>query len=154
MNQLNKILTVVAIFLLISCGGSQGEQQKEENSASSRDEIRLRQYKVQGAKIYSTYCANCHQDDGKGLAALYPPLAGSDYLLEDFARAACIIKNGQSKEIVVNGVTYSQMMPGNPISNLEVAEVLTYILNAWGNEGGLIGVKDVDKWIDECEEDY
>ena len=58
----------------------------------------------------------------------------------------------QSKEIVVNGVTYNQMMPGNPITNLEIAEVLTFSGNAWGNEAGLIGVKDVDKWIEACEE--
>lgn len=151
-----KKLTYFLFFALITiaCGGGSEEKAEEKKSLSSRDEIRLKQYKVQGSKIYATYCANCHQQDGKGLASLYPPLAGSDYLLEDMARAACIIKNGQSKEIVVNGVTYNQMMPGNPITNLEVAEVLTFIGNAWGNEAGLIGVKDVDKWIDECGEDY
>ena len=117
----------------------------------SRTKIRLKQYQVQGAKIYSTYCANCHQQDGKGLAALYPPLAGSDYLMADFNRAACIIKNGQAKEIEVNGVTYNQMMPANPLTNLEVAEVLTFIANAWGNEKGLVGVKEVDEWLKECE---
>ncbi len=152
MNQLTKAISFLLVLLMISCGGNT-ENTQEENTISSRDEIRLKQYMVQGAKIYSTYCANCHQDDGKGLAALYPPLAGSDYLMEDFARAACIIKNGQAKEIVVNGVAYSQLMPGNPITNLEVAEVLTYVTNSWGNEGGLMGVKDIDKWIDACEEE-
>ena len=149
---MKKLAYTLLFGLFISaCGGGAEEKSEEKPSLSSRDEIRLKQYQVQGAKIYATYCANCHQQDGKGLASLYPPLAGSDYLLEDMARAACIIKNGQSKEIVVNGVTYNQMMPGNPITNLEVAEVLTYIGNAWGNEAGLIGVKDVDKWIDACE---
>ena len=143
--------TLLLATMLFSCGGS-SEKAENKSSMNSRDEIRLKQYQVQGAKIYATYCANCHQQDGKGLASLYPPLAGSDYLMEDLARAACIIKNGQSKEIVVNGVTYNQMMPGNPISNLEIAEVLTYITNAWGNEAGLTGVKDVDKWLEACEE--
>lgn len=142
-------LMVAALF---ACGGGKEQNEEENSGLNSRDEIRLKQYQVQGAKIYATYCANCHQQDGKGLASLYPPLAGADYLLENLPRAACIIKNGQSKEIEVNGVTYNQMMPGNPITNLEVAEVLTYIANAWGNEAGLVGVKDVDKWIDECEE--
>ncbi|WP_420317925.1 c-type cytochrome [Ekhidna sp.] len=147
----NLFISILTIFLLASCGSGSSEQKEEEKKISSRDEIRLKQYQVQGAKVYTAYCANCHQQDGKGLASLYPPLAGSDYLLENLPRAACIIKNGQSKEIVVNGVTYNQMMPGNPITNLEVAEVLTFIGNAWGNEIGLVGVKDVDKWIDECE---
>ena len=151
MNHLIRLFSLVFVVVLVSCGGSSESTEKKEKT-NSRDEIRLKQYKVEGAKIYATYCANCHQDDGKGLAALYPPLAGSDYLLSDVSRAACIIKNGQAKEIVVNGVTYNQMMPGNPITNLELAEVLTYVTNSWGNEAGLTGVKDVDKWIDECEE--
>ena len=140
---------IVLAFLFAACGGTNEEKKEKPNS---RDSIRLKQYQVEGAKIYSTYCANCHQQDGKGLAALYPPLSGSDYLLENLPRAACIIKNGQNKEIVVNGVTYNQMMPKNPITNLEIAEVLTFIANAWGNEAGLIGVKDVDKWLTECDE--
>ncbi|MEQ9467781.1 MAG: cytochrome c [Ekhidna sp.] len=150
----NKILVLILGIISIACGGS-GEKKEgsTDSGMSSRDEIRLQQYRVEGAKIYATYCANCHQQDGKGLASLYPPLASSDYLLENLPRAACIIKNGQSKEIVVNGVTYNQMMPGNPITNLEIAEVLTFIGNAWGNEAGLIGVKDVDKWLGECEEE-
>ena len=149
----NSTLVVLCLVLFASCSGSSSNSGNSEKSElSSRDEIRLKQYKVEGAKIYATYCANCHQQDGKGLASLYPPLAESDYLMEDLARAACIIKNGQSKEIVVNGATFNQMMPGNPISNLEVAEVLTYITNEWGNDGGLTGVKDVDSWLENCEE--
>ncbi len=152
MARLTKVFFILCVFFLSSCGSKQSSSETE-NKLDTREEIRLRQYQVQGAKVYATYCANCHQQNGEGLASLYPPLAGSDYLLEDLPRAACIIKNGQAKEIVVNGVTYNQMMPGNPISNLEIAEVLTYITNAWGNEHGLIGVKDVDKWISECESD-
>jgi len=150
----NLLLLTITSLLLFSCGSSSSQTSDSEESTKidSRDEIRLKQYKIEGAKIYATYCENCHQQDGKGLASLYPPLAGSDYLLENLPRAACIIKNGQMKEIVVNGETYNQMMPGNPISNLEIAEVLTYVANSWGNEGGLTGVKDVEKWLNECEE--
>ncbi|GAB4246163.1 MAG: hypothetical protein Tsb0034_25010 [Ekhidna sp.] len=140
---------VVLVFGAIACGSK--TEKKEASTLNSRDEIRLKQYQVQGAKIYATYCANCHQQDGKGLASLYPPLAGSDYLMADLKRAACIIKNGQFQEIVVNGQTYNQMMPANPLTNLEIAEVITFITNAWGNEAGLTGVKEVDQWLQECE---
>lgn len=150
----SKYLIGFLAMTLFACSGGKGQEKEEkESELSSRDEIRLKQYQVEGAKVYATYCANCHQQDGKGLASLYPPLAGADYLLGNLPRAACIIKNGQSKEIVVNGETYNQMMPGNPITNLEIAEVLTYIGNAWGNDAGLVGVKDVDKWLEECEEE-
>ena len=109
---------------------------------------------VNGAKIYQAYCANCHQSKGEGLARLYPPLAGSDYLLGNIPRAACIIKNGQSGEILVNGVSFNQMMPAvSNLTNLEIAEVVTYISNSWGNEGGFQSVKEVDKWLTACEGD-
>lgn len=149
------MLLIAAI--LVACGGAPSESSTQiANDASEklgpRDEIRLKQYKAEGAKVYATYCANCHMKDGKGLAAVFPPLAGSDYLMENMARAACIIKNGQADEIVVNGVTYQQMMPANEITNLEIAEVLTYITNTWGNSAGLHGVKEVDKWLKDCKE--
>ncbi|MEQ9402992.1 MAG: cytochrome c [Cyclobacteriaceae bacterium] len=154
MIRINRLFGVLFLGMLVACGGSNKGEKKEGNQpADSRTGIRLKQYKVQGSKVYNTYCSNCHQQDGKGLAALYPPLSGSDYLLENLPRAACIIKHGQFKEIEVNGVKYNQMMPSNPITNLEIAEVLTYIGNTWGNEAGLIGVKDVDKWMEECEEE-
>ncbi|MEM6736872.1 MAG: cytochrome c [Bacteroidota bacterium] len=152
---MKKLISLLFIaFFLINCneGSSGSDKSGNTKSLNSRDKIRLKQYQVEGARLYATYCANCHQQDGKGLASLYPPLAESDYLLADLSRAACIIKNGQLGEIVVNGITYNQMMPGNAITNLEVAEILTYITNAWGNETGLTGVKDVDKWLKNCEE--
>jgi mono/diheme cytochrome c family protein len=152
---LKNILPLCGIAFLRACSSSSGEQTEADSSTADldrRDQLRFKQYKVQGAKIYQTYCQNCHQADGKGLASLYPPLAGADYLLENMPRAACIIKNGQAKEIVVNGKTYNQMMPGNPITNIEVAEVLTFIGNNWGNDAGFISVKEVDKWLKECED--
>ena len=117
-----------------------------------RTKVRLEQYTVQGMSLYTKHCAQCHQSNGEGLAALYPPLKNADYLLEDLPRAACTIKNGLVKSIKVNGVTYNQMMPGlTQLTPLEVAEILTYITNSWGNAKGLTEVKEVEKWLQECE---
>lgn len=107
---------------------------------------------VQGKKLYETYCSNCHQTDGKGFAKLYPPLAGADYLLDNLPAAACIIKNGMEGELEVNGVTYNQMMPANQsLTPLEIAEILTYISNSWGNESGLSNARDVSIWLNRCQ---
>ncbi len=148
----NLAFIFIAGLLVYCSSGGKAESSNESASQLTRDDIRLKQYKVEGEKLYTAYCANCHQRDGKGLASLYPPLAGSDYLLADLPRAACIIKNGLMGEIIVNGDTYNQMMPGNPITNLEIAEILSYVTNSWGNEAGLTSVKDVEKWLKECEE--
>lgn len=152
---MNRILILVLALMAFACGGG-AENKGEASSADApemdrKEKLRFNQYKVRGMELYNTYCAACHQKNGKGLASLYPPLAESDYLMDDLARAACIIKNGQTEEIVVNGQTYNQMMPGvGSLTPLEIAEILTYITNEWGNSKGLTGVKEVEKWLKEC----
>lgn len=151
MNRLNDSLFMVLI-LAFACGPS-GEKAKEGDEMDRRTKIRMQQYMIQGKQLYQAYCMNCHQSDGKGLAQLYPPLAGADYLLENLPRAACIIKHGKADGVTVNGTLYTQMMPGNPdLSPLEIAEILTYVTNSWGNEKGLTTTKEVTKWLEECEQ--
>lgn len=144
------IIICAASLILVSCGGS--SKQTTEEPTDMRTEVRLSQYTVKGFHLYKAHCANCHQQDGSGLAGLYPPLAKSHYLVADLKRAACIIKNGLSGEITVNGKNYNMAMPGNTeLSLLETAEILTFITNSWGNSAGLSGVKDVEKWLMECD---
>lgn len=145
----NKIL-ILFCLILGACASPSGDQQGMDRETK----LKFDQYMVNGARIYEANCANCHQSKGEGLARLYPPLAASDYLLENIPRAACIIKNGQSQEIIVNGISFNQMMPAMPsLTNLEIAEVITYVSNSWGNGGGFQSVKEVDKWVAACPED-
>lgn len=140
------------ILLIISACEGSTKNSSQESSKGKDSEIRLKQYMVQGKQLFQTYCMNCHQSDGKGLAQLYPPLAGADYLLSDLPRAACMIKNGGTSEIEVNDIKYNQMMPGVPtLTPLEIAEVLTYITNEWENKKGLSSVKVVEKWLTDCK---
>ncbi len=88
-----------------------------------------------GARIYAANCAACHQPEGQGLAGAFPPLAGSDYLLEDTDRAIRALINGLSGPITVNGVDYNGVMPAVRLSDEEVANVLTFINKSWGNDG-------------------
>ena len=151
---MNKFLLLLAITVLASCGPNQSKENKPEPPKMNRQtKIRMDQYMVKGVKLYDQHCSACHQDNGEGLASLYPPLKEADYLLEDLPRAACIIQNGLVESIKVNGKAYSQMMPGlQQLTPLEVAEILTYITNSWGNQAGLTGVRDVEKWLKECED--
>lgn len=150
---MNKFLLLLGVAVLISCGPSQSKEGKPEPLKMDRQtKIRMNQYMVKGVKLYTQHCSACHQDSGEGLASLYPPLKDSDYLLEDLPRAACVIKNGLVESIKVNGKPYNQMMPGVPrLTPLEVAEILTYITNSWGNQVGLTGVREVEKWLKDCE---
>jgi len=87
-----------------------------------------------GQDVYSRTCIACHQANGKGLPNAFPPLANSDYLNEDIGRAINVVLNGLSGEVTVNGETFNSVMPGQNLTDDEVANVLTYITHQWGNE--------------------
>ena len=91
-----------------------------------------------GQEIYQDFCVTCHLPSGEGVANTFPPLAGSDYLLEKREASIRAVKYGQQGEIVVNGLTYDNMMMNMGLEDEEVADVLNYILHSWGNKGGEI----------------
>lgn len=116
----------------------------------SEEEIKRQKYITEGMLLYKTNCANCHQAKGEGLAALYPPIANSDYL-KDKNKVICLIKYGLQGPIVVNGKPYNRPMPAQlQLSDLEVAEITTYIYNEWGGETKLTGVKEVSPILEAC----
>ena len=87
-----------------------------------------------GKAVYSGLCSTCHQMEGQGLEGVFPPLAKSDYLMADKARSIRIVLKGLSEPITVNGKLYTNVMP--PLANLtdhEIADVLTYVRNSFGN---------------------
>jgi mono/diheme cytochrome c family protein len=107
---------------------------------------------VQGEQLYLKNCSNCHQTNGTGLGLLYPPLDKSDFLQNNFEDVICILKNGQKGEILVNGKSFNKEMPGSPsLTDLEIAEIATFVYNSWSNERGIIEVGDVSKILSICD---
>jgi nitrite reductase (NO-forming) len=97
-----------------------------------------------GRVLYNGTCSVCHQQNGEGLAGVFPPLANSDFLMADTGRAIEIVLNGLAGPVTVNGSPYNSVMP--PMSQLnddEIANILTFALNSWGNEGDALGSDDV-----------
>jgi mono/diheme cytochrome c family protein len=122
------------------------------SSCQSKEETDRQKYISEGIALYKNNCANCHQVDGAGLAGLYPPLAGSDYLKKNRNAVICSLKYGQQGPIVVNGKRYNRIMPAQlGLSALEVAEITTYIYHKWGgDEKGMITAKEVQPILDGC----
>jgi nitrite reductase (NO-forming) len=92
-----------------------------------------------GEALFAGTCSTCHQANGQGLEGVFPPLAGSDFIKADPKRVANIITHGFSGPITVNGKDYNSVMP--PMSQLtddEVANIATFVLNSWGNPGGRV----------------
>jgi nitrite reductase (NO-forming) len=96
-----------------------------------------------GAHVYSTLCVTCHQAEGQGTPGVFPPLASSDYLMADKERSIRILLNGLKGEITVNGSVYKGEMPKFPLSDAQIASVLSHVRNNFGNKGDLVRVEDV-----------
>jgi nitrite reductase (NO-forming) len=109
----------------------------EEELAASRpsESPGLAEKMELGKNIYSRTCVACHQASGNGIPSVFPPLAKADYLNENVERAIDIVLNGKSGEITVNGEKYNSVMTAQNLSDQEVANVLTYVYNSWGNNG-------------------
>jgi len=90
-----------------------------------------------GKQVYMGLCFACHQPDGKGLPGAFPPLAGSDFLKADRERAVRIVLKGLSGPVTVNGTTINSAMPPQEavLTDQQIADVLTYVTNSWGNTG-------------------
>ena len=139
-------------LILFSCGRYEEFKNSATNNYSNEKMQKFAKYMIQGKQLYTTHCSNCHQEKGDGLGKLFPPLAKSDYMLADIPRSICAIKNGLKGEIKVNGKTYNQAMPAlNRLSNLEIAEISTYIYNSWGNEKGMIEIETVEESLSNCQ---
>lgn len=140
-----------AFFIMIhlaSCDKKSGD----EGSYASK--IKYRQYFNNGRQLYLNNCSNCHQKDGSGLARLYPPIKDSDYFRSDPERTICIIRYGQRGEIFVNGISFNQPMPANTeLSNLEIAELMTYLYGNWSEKYRIFSPNQVSELLGNCQVD-
>jgi nitrite reductase (NO-forming) len=97
-----------------------------------------------GEVLFKGTCSVCHQPDGRGLPNVFPPLAKSDFLMQDKRRSIEIVLKGLTGPVTVNGNQFNSVMP--PMSQLrddEVANILTFVRNSWGNQGDGVAQADV-----------
>ena len=132
-----KYLYILISAILTSCGAGTTE--------TGTDEIPVDSKYAPGKAVYDAACVVCHMKDGKGLENTFPPLAGSDYLLNNPSRALQQVVYGSSEKMTVNGIVYSGIMPPQDVTDEEAVEVVNYILNAWGNKGGEVNAKDLEE---------
>jgi nitrite reductase (NO-forming) len=115
------------------------EAPKVEPAANKTERIE------RGQRVYQNICAACHQPSGAGVPHAFPPLAKSDFLNADKARAIGIAIGGHSGRIVVNGQDYNSQMPALNLSDEDIANVLTYVYSQWGNAGHEVKPDEVAK---------
>ena len=146
---MKKIISLIILSLIfVSCSEKKAEMKAE---APAKEEMKVAEVKIDeavmknGLAVYNKTCFACHQSTGLGLPPAFPPLAKSDYLMADRERAIKQVIQGSSGEIVVNGKTYNGVMPPQMINEQEIADVLTYVMNSWGNKAAQVTLDEVKK---------
>lgn len=120
-------------------------------SCQSESELNYARYYTTGKQIYEQHCQNCHGIDGKGLAKLYPPLTDSIFIKKQKSKLACIIKYGMEDSISINGIEFSTKMPAEShLPDIDIAAVITYVTNSFGNKQGLYDVANATKDLKAC----
>ncbi|HET9034427.1 MAG TPA: copper-containing nitrite reductase [Dokdonella sp.] len=118
----------------------------EARDAAVSGTLTLEQQIAAGKAHYTGTCSVCHQDNGEGLAGVFPPLAKSDFLSKDPEAAIHYVLNGLVGKITVNGKEYDSVMPPmSQLNNDEIANILTYVFNSWGNDDGRVSAEQVGK---------
>ncbi|MGF7073099.1 c-type cytochrome [Mucilaginibacter sp. 3215] len=135
-----KVTGIIAILLVVIGA-----------SCQSDDQIEFKRYYSGGSLVYQQHCQNCHGDKGQGLSALIPPLTDSTYLKNNRRKLACIIKNGLKGKITVADRPFDDEMQADDISPIEIAKVLTYITNSFGNKMGTVTLQQVQNDLKNCQ---
>ena len=135
-----KYVWEIAVGVLLLCGALAATSLSAWQSQPAFD---LKTSITRGKAIYDSQCVTCHQARGEGVEDVYPPLAKSDYLMANKARAIASVVNGARGVITVNGAKYDNEMLSTDLTDQQVSDVLNYVRNSWGNKGDAVRPEEV-----------
>lgn len=120
-------------------------------SCESDEQMEFKRYYIGGEPIYKQRCQNCHGGKGEGLSSLYPALNDGAFLKANKNQLACLINNGiKNKILIISGKSFAGEMPANDIPPVDIAKVLTYVGNSFGNKMGIFTSDDISKQLKTC----
>lgn len=120
-------------------------------SCQDARQVQQDMYYTNGRDLYIAYCQNCHGAKGEGLAKLAPPLTDTLFLKQNKKKLACWIKNGVSEPMVVAGVQYEAKMPDHNFANIDIAQIIVYVTNTFGNKQGNYTQNQVAADLSDCK---
>ena len=99
-----------------------------------------------GQRVYNISCLPCHQADGNGVPGMHPPIRNTEWIKGDKERLISIVMEGMEGEIVVNKEIFNTIMPPQRhLDAQQVADVLTFVRQSFGNEASEITIEEVEK---------
>jgi mono/diheme cytochrome c family protein len=134
------VVTVLLFPIILALTGM-----KQISVQSNKPTSELHQKSLEaGEKIYKKLCLSCHQADGGGVPNMSPPLIKTSFVLGDKEKLIGIVLNGL-KNVDINDETYNNPMPalGPVLKDQEIADVLTYVRNSFGNKASAVTAAEV-----------
>jgi mono/diheme cytochrome c family protein len=131
---MNKII-IAALLFLPFFGAAQTKKQK----TGTANKQLLQDAVTRGKVVYSSVCLTCHQADGSGVPNMNPPLIKTKWVLGSKEVLITQVIKGSKGKVVIDGDTFHNTMP--PLANLtdqQIADVLTYIRNSFGNKASMV----------------
>ncbi|HZY37645.1 MAG TPA: cytochrome c [Mucilaginibacter sp.] len=120
-------------------------------SCQSGETLEFDRYYSEGAVIYQKHCQNCHGAHGQGLNGLIPPLNDSAFFKTDRHQLPCLVQYGLKSKINIGKRDFEGQMPAaGDLANIEIAQVITYITNSFGNKMGVFNVDTVNNDLQQC----
>jgi mono/diheme cytochrome c family protein len=120
-------------------------------SCQSDESLEFDRYYSTGSLVYQQKCQNCHGEHGEGLQGLIPSLTDTAYLKINKSVLACSVKYGLKGKIAIGKREFEGTMPPNDLAPIELAEVLTYVTNSFGNKMGILTSGQVDVDLGRCK---
>ena len=129
MGQKRRLLTfLLGLFCLLAMG---------QSTANIEESISI------GEGLYAEHCLSCHQVDGGGAGNMNPPLIQTSFVLGDKPTLVKVLLNGMS-QVEIDGESYYNVMPSfSYLTDSDIANVLTYVRNSFGNKATEISVEEV-----------
>lgn len=136
----NRIAGVLLVIIFSVWAGNSKAQAKKPAPTRSISAVTLNK----GKAVYTNTCLPCHMADGGGVPRMNPPLAATTYVLGDKAKLIGIVLNGFSEDVEIDGQRYSNTMPPQAqLTDAQIADVLTYVRNSFGNKASTVTVTEV-----------
>lgn len=139
------IITIAALLSLSTAAMAQKSPVRKAGVAKSKA-AEAAPSAEDGKAIFAQNCLSCHQADGGGVPNMNPPLIKTDYVLGDKNRLIKIVLNGFNERVEIEGEMYNNVMPAlNHLTDKQIAAVLTYVRNNFGNKASAVTPIEVKK---------
>ena len=136
--------SIVILFLFVPVSFLFLNQSKDLAEKDFQIKSSYQKSNLPGEKVYKQYCISCHQADGGGVPNMNPPLINTTYVLGDKEHLIKIILKGLNENIEIDGETFANPMPAlNVLKDQEIADVLTYVRNSFGNKASAVTAAEV-----------